>query len=120
MNLIKLILQIIIALGIINVWVFRFGKATAWRGGSASNMKEEFAAYGLSVRTMYVVGFLKLLCALFLFVGIWIPGLVKPSAGLIALLMLGAVAMHFKISDQSKKSSPAAMMLLMSLLLVIL
>jgi hypothetical protein len=36
--------QIIIALGIFNVWIIRYGKETNWRGGEAKNMKEEFAA----------------------------------------------------------------------------
>ena len=42
-----LIIQVVIALGIFNVWVLRFGKSTEWRGGTAANMKEEFQAYGL-------------------------------------------------------------------------
>ena len=41
------IAQLIIALGILNVWLLRFNKATIYRGGSAKNMKEEFATYGL-------------------------------------------------------------------------
>ena len=41
------IIQIVIALAIFNVWVLRLNKSTNWRGGSASNMKEEFKAYGL-------------------------------------------------------------------------
>ena len=53
-----LILQLIISVGLINVWLFRFNKVTQYRGGGANNMKEEFQAYGLPIWLMYVVGFL--------------------------------------------------------------
>ena len=39
-----MILQLVIAIGLINVWLFRFNKATEYRGGDAKNMKEEFVA----------------------------------------------------------------------------
>ena len=52
-----MILQLIISIGLINVWFFRFNKATEYRGGGAKNMKEEFIAYGLPIWSMYFVGF---------------------------------------------------------------
>ena len=60
METVSLIAQVVIALGIYNVWLLRFGKSTQWRGGTATNMKEEFEAYGLPQVAVYVVGFLKL------------------------------------------------------------
>jgi hypothetical protein len=53
------LLQILIALGLINVWVFRFARATEYRGAGAKNMKEEFAVYGLPSWFLYVVGLSK-------------------------------------------------------------
>jgi len=47
MSLFIVICQLVIALGIFNVWLLRSGKATAWRGGEARTMKEEFEVYGL-------------------------------------------------------------------------
>ncbi len=41
---------------VLNVWLFRFSKATIYRGGDATNMLEEFAAYGLSNSIAYLVG----------------------------------------------------------------
>ena len=120
MQILKLILQAVIALGILNVWLLRFSKPSAWRGDSARNMREEFAAYGLPSSVMYLVGFLKVLCALLLLSFLWIPSVAMPAGGLIALLMLGAVAMHVKIGDPIKKSLPAATMFVFSLLVVIL
>jgi len=104
-------LQIVIALGIVNVWILRFGKATAWRGGDATNMKAEFAAYGLPPWFVGVVGTLKLLCAAGLVAGIWVPALVQPAAGLLGALMLGAIIMHVKVTDPLRRSLPAFLML---------
>ena len=120
MHLFKLILQTVIALGIIHVWLWRSGRASVWRGGSATTMKEEFAAYGLPAGAMYLVGFLKLLCALLLLVGIWLPAVTTPVAAGVALLMAGAIAMHLKIGDPMKKSLPAATLFVLSLLVVVL
>lgn len=33
MDLAVTVIQVIVALGIYNVWLLRFGKATSWRGG---------------------------------------------------------------------------------------
>ncbi len=120
MHLFKLILQTVIALGIINVWLLRSGRASAWRGGSATTMKAEFGAYGLPAGAMYLIGALKLLCALLLLVGLWLPAVTTPAAGGVALLMAGAVAMHLKIGDPLKKSLPAATLFVLSMLLVVL
>ena len=120
MQIAQFILQTIIALGILNVWFLRSGRPSAWRGGSAANMKEEFATYGLPPAAMYLVGFLKVLCAALLLIGIWFPALVLPAAGGIAVLMLGAVAMHFRIGDPPKKSLPAATLLALSLVVLVL
>lgn len=111
-----LIIQVVIALGILNVWLLRFGKSTEWRGGAAMTMNEEFAVYGLPGWSVQVVGFLKLLCAACLIVGIWFPALTQPAAIALAILMLGAVTMHVKVKDPVKKSLPALTMLVLCLI----
>jgi uncharacterized membrane protein YphA (DoxX/SURF4 family) len=63
-----------------------------------------------------VVGFLKLAFAACLIVGIWFPVLTRPAAIGLALLMLGAVAMHIKVKDPLKKSLPALTMLVLSVI----
>jgi uncharacterized membrane protein YphA (DoxX/SURF4 family) len=107
-------IQVIVALGIYNVWLLRFGKATEWRGGTAKNMKEEFEAYGLPSWFMNLVGFLKLLLATLLIVGVWYQPVVRPAAFGMMVLMLGAIAMHVKVSDPLKRSLPALTMLVLS------
>jgi hypothetical protein len=116
MSSIVLLCQIVIAIGIVNVWLFRFGRETAWRGGEATSMKEEFQAYGLPLWFMYGIGLLKITFASLLIAGLWVPGLSFYGAlGLVAL-MTGAVAMHLKIRDPLRKALPAISMLAMSTL----
>lgn len=112
--MLTIICQIIIALGIYNVWLVRANRATPYRGGSAKTMAEEFAAYGLPAWFMKVVMVLKLTCATFLLLGLWYPALVEPGAYGMVILMTGAVLMHAKVKDEVKKSVPAAVMLLLS------
>jgi len=119
MELAVQVVQVIVALGIFNVWLLRFNKGTEWRGGDAVTMKEEFDVYGLPVGSVYVIGALKLLCAAGLIVGIWLPQFVRPAAVGLAVLMLGAVSMHIKISDPVKKSLPAFTMLVLSVLIAV-
>lgn len=109
-------LQVVIALGIFNVWILRFGKASEWRGRDATTMQQEFAVYGLPGWSVQVIGALKLLCAAGLIVGIWVPRITLPAAACLAVLMLGAIAMHVKVKDPVKKSLPALIMLIMCLL----
>ncbi|WP_339664840.1 DoxX family protein [Maribacter arcticus] len=118
MDFVVIFAKVIIFVAIINVWFFRFNKKTMYRGGNASSMKEEFAAYGLSESTMYIIGALKVLSALGLIVSIWVPMLTLPSAGIMAILMVGAILMHVKIKDSPKQSMPAAIFLLLSLFII--
>jgi len=111
MDTVTVALQVLLALGLVNVWILRFRKPSAWRGAAAPDMRAEFAAYGLPPWFVGVVGTLKLACAAGLLIGLWVPALVVPAAGLLAALMLGAVLMHVKISDPVRRSLPAFLML---------
>jgi hypothetical protein len=82
-------------------------------------MSEEFAAYGLPTWSVPAVGFFKLACAAALIAGIWVPVLVRPAAIGLAILMLGAVAMHIKVKDPAKKALPAFCMLVLCLVVAI-
>lgn len=119
MDLIKTLIQIIIPLGILNVWLLRPKQATSYRGKAAANLKEEFAAYGLPEWSFYTVGALKLSAAAMLLLGFFLPALVPPAAALMVVLMLGAVVMHTKVGDPVSRYLPAAVMLILSLLLLI-
>ncbi len=83
-------------------------------------MAEEFAAYGLPVAVMYVVGALKIGSAIALIVGIWFANWAQPAAAVITVLMLAAIAMHIKIGDPLKKSLPAIGVLIMTVAIFVL
>jgi len=111
-------LQVIIALGIFNVWLIRPRVPTKWRGGGAESLSEEFEIYGLPPWAMGIVGFLKILFAAALVVGIWYSPVVEPAAIGMAIMMAGAISMHLKVDDTLKRALPACLMLVLSLILV--
>jgi hypothetical protein len=114
------LLQLIVGLGLLNVWLVRRRSATAYRGSTAQTLQEEFAAYGLPGFAFYLVGALKVGAAVVLIAGVWMALPVRAAAGLVAVLMLGAVAMHLKVSDPLRKAVPAALMLALSAAIVAL
>jgi hypothetical protein len=117
MKILLNVVQIIVALGLVNVWLLRFRRKTPYRGGSSETLPGEFAAYGLPPWSVWVVGFLKLGCAALFLAGIWLPKAVAPSAMVLAVLMLGAIFMHMKVRDPLMRSLPATLMLGMSVFL---
>ena len=118
MNYLQILIQLIIGLGLLNVWLLRFNKSTNYRGGDARNMKEEFAVYGLPEYTVYIIGFFKVSLAALLILGIWYESLVVSSAIALILFMCAAVGFHIKARDSFKKTSPSLLLLLLPLLML--
>lgn len=118
MEYVRIALQLIVGLSLLNVWLIQYKKPTRWRGGNATTITEEFAVYGLPIWLCYVVGFLKVSLALILLAGIFFPFLIQPAAIGLAVLLLGSIIMHVKISDPLIKSFPAFLFLTMCLLLI--
>lgn len=118
MLLIIQLCQVVVALGLLNVWLIRFNKQTEFRGGAASSMREEFKIYGLPEWFCYVVGALKVTSALTLLSSLVYPNIRVYPAAVVSILMVGALMMHVKVKDPVKKSLPAASVLLMCLLIV--
>jgi len=118
--MISILLQFIVGAGLLNVWLLRAQNPTAYRGGGAQSLQEEFATYGLPDWFFYLIGFLKIGSALLLLGGIALPSLVQPGASIVVGLMLGAIAMHLKVGDEPMKSLPAALMLGMSVAILYL
>ena len=54
------VLQIIIAVVIIAVWVFRPRLETSFRAGNAKNIIEEFAIYGLPKWSVYALSLIHI------------------------------------------------------------
>lgn len=119
MSNIAVLLQIVIALGIVNVWILRRDRATRFRPDGAANIAEEFARYGLSDTVRRLVGGTKLALAALLLIGIAYPVLAVAAAAGIAVLMSGAVGAHIKVRDPLMKLVPALLMLAMSTVVLI-
>jgi len=107
MHYLSLVLQLSVALGILNVWLLRPNRATPFRGGDAKTLREEFAAYGLPFWFMGVVGVFKVGLALVLLAGLWLHTWVQPAAIGLGLLMVGAFVVHLKVRDPIRKALPA-------------
>ena len=94
------IAQIIVAISIGTVWIFRF-----------DNIVKEFKQYGLSDLVRTLVGSAKIVLATLLVVGIWYPSLVLIPALLMAFLMLSAQYFHFKVKNPWHKHLPSLFLL---------
>ena len=110
------VLSVIVGLTVINVWLFRSGKSTSYRGGNASNLMEEFEVYGLDDFFM-IIGIIKVSLAVLLLLSIYFNKLKLISSLGIAFMMLVAVYMHFSVGDELIKSMPASVMLLSCLII---
>jgi uncharacterized membrane protein YphA (DoxX/SURF4 family) len=106
-------LQVIVGLGLLNVWLLRARRSTTFRGGHALTLRQEFSSYGLPEIAFYVVGTLKVLAGVILLAGFWLPTPARLAATVVAGLMVGALVMHAKVKDPALKSVPAALMLAM-------
>ena len=110
------VLSVIVGLTVINVWLFRSGKSTSYRGGNASNLMEEFEVYGLGDFFM-IIGIIKVSLAVLLLLSIYFNKRKLISSLGIAFMMLVAVYMHFSVGDELIKSMPASVMLLSCLII---
>jgi hypothetical protein len=100
----SIIAQVIVALSIGYVWIFRF-----------DNIVKEFKQYGLSDLTRNLVGAAKIALSTLLVAGIWYPDLVLIPALLIAFLMLAAQYFHFKVGNPWQKHMPSLLLLILCL-----
>ena len=114
-----IVCQIVIALGIFNVWVLRRDRATAYRPEGATNLRDEFARYGFPDWVRKLVGTAKLSLAVLLLIGVFFTPIAAPAAAIMALLMISAIAAHVRVRDPLTKSMPAFLLLLLSTVVVV-
>ena len=100
----SVIAQIVVALSVVYVWVFRF-----------DNIVKEFKEYGLSDLTRNMVGASKIVLSTLLVAGIWFLDLVFIPSLLMALLMMAAQYFHFKVNNPWQKRMPSLFLLVLSL-----
>ena len=104
MENISIAAQLIVALSIIIVWVFRF-----------DNIVKEFKQYELSDQMRTIVGATKLILATLLIVGIWHKEFVLIPALVMGLLMISAQYFHFKVNNPWQKRMPSLFLLALCL-----
>jgi hypothetical protein len=109
MTIYSTIAQLVIALSVGYVWIFRF-----------DNIVKEFKQYGLSDLTRTIIGASKIVLATLLVTGIWLPTLVFIPALLMAFLMVCAQFFHFKVKNPWSKHLPSLLLLVASLFVALM
>jgi len=104
MENIAILAQLIIAIAILIVWVFRF-----------DNIVVEFKQYDISDLVRSMVGASKIALATLLVVGIFYKEVVFISALLMAFLMVCAQIAHIKVKNPLSKYIPSFLLLILSL-----
>tara|TARA_X000000950_G_C13904662_1_gene656294 strand:- start:360 stop:737 length:378 start_codon:yes stop_codon:yes gene_type:complete len=120
MKIILKLLIVLVSLTVITAWTYNLNLDTTFRGGDATNMIDEFEAYGLNYTTMVVVGIFKVACALMLLFGLKYKKLILPASGVMTLFMIAAVYFHISISDPIVPTLPSLLMLVSCISIVYL
>ena len=87
-----IISQLIVAISVLFVWIFRF-----------HNVEKEFKQFGLSVTIRSAVGASKIALATLLLVGLCQPSYVFYSSISMGFFMLSAQYFHFKVKNPIQK-----------------
>ena len=115
MGLLVTLIQLFVAIAMLDVWLIRYNSPGRFRGGEAKTMVEEFQVYGLPDWLRQVVRVLKLSFGALMVIGIWVPELAVLAGIGLAILMVGAVSMHLKVKDPLYKALPSFSFLVLSL-----
>ncbi len=103
-----IIAQIILAVAVAYVWIFRY-----------NNVVKEFKQFGLNDITRNFVGASKIALATLLVAGIWYSPLVQFSSVLMGLFMISAQYFHFKIKNPFIKHLPSLMLLILCVIIAL-
>ncbi len=103
-----ILVQIIIAISVDYVWIFRL-----------ENVVKEFKQFGLNNLTRNIVGASKISLAALLVAGIWYTPLVLFSSLLMGFFMVSAQFFHFKNSSPMQKRVPSLFLLLACILVAL-
>jgi hypothetical protein len=109
MNTLIIIAQLIVALSVYYVWIFRYEVVII-----------EFKQFGVSDLTRTFVGAFKVSLATLLVAGVWFPPLIDISAIPMGIFMLAAQFYHFKIKNPFVKHMPSLFLLLLCILITLI
>jgi hypothetical protein len=96
--------QILVAVSIFYVWIFRF-----------DTIVKDFDLFGLTTFLRSLVGASKIALSTLLFAGIWYPSLILMPSLSLAFFMIAAQYFHFKIGNPWKKHLPSLILLILCL-----
>ena len=108
MEKILILSQLIVAISVIIVWVFR-----------RENIIVEFEQYGISDIIRNIVGALKISLATILILGIWYNEFLILSSLGMAFLMICAQYFHIKVRNPFKKFIPSLCLLILCLFIAV-
>lgn len=94
--------QMVLALSVTYVWIFRY-----------HNVVKEFIQFGLNDVTRNFVGVTKIALSTLLVAGIWYTALVQIPAVLMGMFMIAAQYFHFKIKNPFIKHLPSLILLIL-------
>ncbi len=101
--------QVVIAISVIFVWVFRL-----------ENIEREFREYGIPDLVRNVVGASKIAAATLLLAGLWYPSLVFGPAVVMAVLMVCAQIAHARARHAWHKYAASFLLLLLSVFVALM
>ena len=108
MEKILILSQLVVAISVIIVWVFR-----------RENIIVEFEQYGISDIIRNIVGALKISLATILILGIWYNEFLILSSLGMAFLMICAQYFHIKVRNPFKKFIPSLCLLILCLFIAV-
>ena len=103
-----IIAQIIVAVSVAYIWIFRYDVII-----------KEFKDFGLSDLIRTFVGASKISLSTLLIVGIWYPSLIPIPSILMGLFMLAAQYFHFKIKNPFIKHLPSLIFLILCIFIAL-
>lgn len=103
------IAQLIVAVSVIYVWIFRY-----------NSIVEQFIDFQLSSLVRNTVGVAKISLATLLIAGIWHPEMVQAASIMMGAMMLMAQYFHLKANNHSIKRLPSLILLALSVYIAVL
>lgn len=111
MNILSVVLQGLLGLGFLMFGFMKFG---------SKQMVDEFQRYGYSGSFRYFTGFIEVIAAILMIVGIWIDSLAAWGSLLIVITMLGGVGTHMKVKDPVNKMMMPIILLILGLVVFLI
>lgn len=100
MHAVAVVAQVVVALSVFFVWIFRF-----------ENIVRDFESFRYPTTFRNAVGVAKLAIATLLLVGIWLPTIALGAALGMTALMLGAQWAHQGVANPVAKRVPSALLM---------